>query len=318
MRYYLIVTLTIFTLFSTCLFGDDDMTAKILDIPSRFQWENGHGYCGETSVQSIGLYYGAWLSQDLVRKAGDGEFLLDVNDETVLRKLHFNFETWREKKAELQKNKESIYYDDFMVWMKQNIVHGYPVIFSAYLYPGDDVDYDHIMPAIGIVSKSLDDTGFNKRDRLIFSTLFDDRPVVRSFRNLGQTRQSCRTSLDDGGCIPTEQDQINGDAVLGFIDKNHVSLPIRLTVDKKDEANVSKGHQPEILHGRITVFGLQPEGLYTLLRYDGYETVPEDGDYFISAYSQRMDFKAETDTWIYDDSFLSNGSVYYRCIKVSD
>jgi hypothetical protein len=28
----------------------------LLDIPARLQWENGHGYCGETAIQSFGMY----------------------------------------------------------------------------------------------------------------------------------------------------------------------------------------------------------------------------------------------------------------------
>ena len=27
----------------------------ILDIPPRLQWENGHGFCGETAIQSFGM-----------------------------------------------------------------------------------------------------------------------------------------------------------------------------------------------------------------------------------------------------------------------
>jgi hypothetical protein len=29
----------------------------LLDIPSRLQWTNDNGYCGETAVQSIGMSY---------------------------------------------------------------------------------------------------------------------------------------------------------------------------------------------------------------------------------------------------------------------
>jgi hypothetical protein len=29
----------------------------LLDIPPRLQWHNGNGYCGETSVQSIGMFF---------------------------------------------------------------------------------------------------------------------------------------------------------------------------------------------------------------------------------------------------------------------
>jgi hypothetical protein len=27
----------------------------LLDIPPRLQWENGHGFCGETAIQSFGM-----------------------------------------------------------------------------------------------------------------------------------------------------------------------------------------------------------------------------------------------------------------------
>ncbi len=29
----------------------------LLDIPPRLQWENDHGYCGETAIQSFGMYF---------------------------------------------------------------------------------------------------------------------------------------------------------------------------------------------------------------------------------------------------------------------
>ena len=41
-----------------------------LDIPARLQWANTGGYCGETSVQMSALYYGAYVSQFVVRAAG--------------------------------------------------------------------------------------------------------------------------------------------------------------------------------------------------------------------------------------------------------
>ena len=32
-----------------------DQRSILLDIPPRLQWENGHGYCGETAIQSFGM-----------------------------------------------------------------------------------------------------------------------------------------------------------------------------------------------------------------------------------------------------------------------
>lgn len=43
-----------------------------LDMPPRLQWPNNNGYCGETSLQMAGLYYGAWISQYAARAAGGG------------------------------------------------------------------------------------------------------------------------------------------------------------------------------------------------------------------------------------------------------
>ncbi|CAF4311410.1 unnamed protein product, partial [Adineta steineri] len=48
----------------------------LLNIPPRLQWANDNGYCGETALQSIGLYYGAWISQKLIRDINKGEYLL--------------------------------------------------------------------------------------------------------------------------------------------------------------------------------------------------------------------------------------------------
>ena len=28
----------------------------LLDIPTRLQWENDHGYCGETTIQAFGKF----------------------------------------------------------------------------------------------------------------------------------------------------------------------------------------------------------------------------------------------------------------------
>ena len=42
-----------------------------LDIPPRHQWDNYNGYCGECSIQQIGLYYGMYVSQYRIREIID-------------------------------------------------------------------------------------------------------------------------------------------------------------------------------------------------------------------------------------------------------
>jgi hypothetical protein len=44
-----------------------------LDMPPRLQWPQSGGYCGETSLQMSGLYFGAWISQFVAREKGGGD-----------------------------------------------------------------------------------------------------------------------------------------------------------------------------------------------------------------------------------------------------
>jgi hypothetical protein len=53
------------------------------------------GYCGETSIQSAGLFFGNWLSEEQVRyAAGNAEVLIDVNAHTAAANLAFTFNRW--------------------------------------------------------------------------------------------------------------------------------------------------------------------------------------------------------------------------------
>jgi hypothetical protein len=64
--------------------GATSETTTKLDIPTRLQWENGHGFCGETSIQACSLYYGNYISQLEVRKLAGGEVLLGENAEETI------------------------------------------------------------------------------------------------------------------------------------------------------------------------------------------------------------------------------------------
>lgn len=70
----------------------------ILNIPPRRMWGWGagmNGYCGETSFQSSGIYYGNWWSQEQVRYAdGNKELLIGVNDEKAAKNLHLSYTLW--------------------------------------------------------------------------------------------------------------------------------------------------------------------------------------------------------------------------------
>jgi hypothetical protein len=280
-----------------------------LDIPPRVQWDNADGYCGETSIQSIALYYGTWVSQQLARTlAGGTEVLIGTNSPQVLTALSFTFTQWDNSVAQPQ-------FQGFMVWLKSNLALGYPAYFGAYLTDGNnDPDYDHIMPATGIAYANL--SAYDPADVLTWNDDFGDQ-IQRPASALSATRATCAYSSTQGGCIPQNVDY--GIAVTGIVDPQHVTFSVSLAVASSSEPNVSTGAAPVPMTGTVTVTGLSLGGKYTLLRYDDYTKVPaaaSAADYASSVYTYRTDFTASGSTWTLVDphTFLSDGSSTYRCV----
>jgi hypothetical protein len=271
-----------------------------LDIPPRDQWTNGDGYCGETSIQSIGLFYGAWISEQLVRTLAGGELLLGSNETKALDALHFRYSLFANQSAQPQ-------FQSFMAWLKSNLLNGVPCIFAAYVTDGNnDPDYDHIMPAVG----------WDSNDVLVFNDNYGDR-LLRAMSDLSGTRQSCSYDTVHGGCIPAGTDY--GVAVTGLADDAHATLPVSISVGQSSEPNVSTGATPSAMNAMVTVRALTPGQSYALLRYDDYTKVPTAAtaaQMLTSAYSFRQDFTATSSSWSWADpnSFPSNGATYYRCV----
>jgi hypothetical protein len=285
--------------------------AVLLDIPPRLQWANGNGYCGETSIQSIGLFYGAWISQSVAREVAGGEVLLGVNAEQALPELRFRIEVWDPGQATPQ-------FERYMLWLEGHILAGHPCLIAAFLADSGDPDYDHIMPATGI-ERSGPSGGLDPQDVLVFNNLFDPLPMNREFSGLGATREQCDVDLDRGGCIPRQV--AYGIAVTGIVDPAGATRPVHLAVEAWDEPNVSLGAPPSQMTGRVTVAALTPGESYALLRYDDYAQVPTAGDaaqYLTSSYTSRVDFTATSPTWSREDPapFPSNGTTYFRCVPL--
>ncbi|CAF1236975.1 unnamed protein product [Rotaria sordida] len=292
----------------------------LLDIPARLQWENGHGYCGETAIQSFGLYYGAWISQKLVRSINNGEYLLRKvskddhrNPTHTLSVLHFTYDEW-----DLE-NSPQPQFHDYCCWMKRSIIRGHPVMFVVYLLYMHDEDYDHIMPAIGV--RFRDENQYDPDDVLIYYNLYHLRQIERkmSENDLAATRKTCRKHCGEGGCIPLNIDY--GIAVTGILDENHVTLPVRLSVSAWNEPNTHPAYneKPTEMDGVVTVRNLIVGKSYVLLRYSSYEYVPTKGnvnEFLLSNFDEKHEFLANDTIYIYEDpkKIPSTGSVYYRCV----
>lgn len=287
---------------------DASHTIIALDIPAREQWLNGGGYCGETSIQSIALFYGAWISQAVVRAVAGGEVLLGVNDAKALDALHLSHVDWSVAAPKPQ-------FESFMQWMKGQLAHGAPCIFGVYLTDGtNDPDYDHILPATGV--EFTNGATYDPGDQLTLNDNFGDR-ITRAFGTLSGSRASCASSSVQGGCVPANVDY--GTAVTGIVDTQHVTLPVTASVSGTSEPNVSTGAAASPMTATVTVSGLQAGSNYALLRYDDRTVVPTDaaaGAFLSSAYTYRTDFTATQATWTLADAhpFSSDGATYYRCV----
>ena len=288
---------------------------RILPIAPRLQWNTGHGYCGETSIQAIGLYYGAWISQQKVREAGGSEILLGVNIDVALHALGFAFSSWDPQSSQTPQ------FHAFALWMKQHLLTGAPVIFGQYLADGEgDDDYDHIVPASGIkLASAAEPDQYNAHDELVFANNFRRQNFTLAMGRLPTTRASCKKGLDQGGCIPQNTDF--GVAIHGFVDQKRVTRPVSLTVDAWDEPNVAAGEAPRRMHATLIASALAKGQSYVLLRFDDARKVPVDGDaaeFLAADFVERIDFTAEGQSWTFHDptAFGSNEMLYYRIVEL--
>ncbi len=93
--------------------------SQLLNLQPREQWENSHGYCGETSIQTDALYYGTYISQDLARKIAGSELLISENDDQLFDALKFD---------EWNFNTTSPQYKSYLVWTKRHLKKGHPFV----------------------------------------------------------------------------------------------------------------------------------------------------------------------------------------------
>ena len=274
-----------------------------MDIPGRSQWNNADGYCGEMSIQMIGLYYGNYISEDIVRTVAGGELLVGVNDEAAVDSFRFTHDEWD------YNNQPNPQYKNYLVWLKQHLYYNHPVIITVYIQGLSDPDYDHIIPAIGFTSP--DTTTFNSTDSLMYNTCFDSSYFTRSFASIWDTRSMNGNGATYQYCIPKQVDY--GCAVTGNMDSANITLPVNLTLDRWDEPNVTLGDSPVMLHAIATISGLAVDSQYALLRYNTFTHVPTS-NFNPQTADEAFYFTATASTKTYVDSFMSHTATFYRCI----
>ena len=110
---------------------------RLLPIPPRYMWgwgPNMPGYCGETSFQSIMLYYGSYVSTEWINRAAGSELLLESNAIKTAEHFNLNYAVWDTD------NENVPQVSNFIDWMKVMLLNKVPVVAGVYADDGKDLD----------------------------------------------------------------------------------------------------------------------------------------------------------------------------------
>lgn len=310
----------------------------VLPIKPRLQWNIRGGFCGATSVQVMMMGLGAWVSEDLIRKAnigapchghhlpGEGCEVGPENYADTAKGLRLKADVWDYTQPKPQAKA-------FKVWIKSHLVQGHPVMWApmekgAFPHqpygpastPGGGA-FDHHEPIIGIGSNhELSDGVVYDDDWLLHHSNQDLMPYYRTFGSLEDglhmdgNCQNASTSYPNREAYPCFYDQVTyGMAANGF-DTKVPTLPVHIDVDKQEEPDVRQKQKPIDLHATVTVRGLTAGKSYVLYRYKGFNAFPSQG--FDRDYDRKVHFVAAGVEWTYKDAepFLSDGAVYYIAV----
>jgi hypothetical protein len=308
-------------------------------IGPRYQWNHNWGYCGEVSLLSAGLYYGQYISQYDARAAADrlpqyrksSQLLLGVNALRAANVMHLD--------AVAQSSRDT---DDFLVWVKRNVVLGRPVAIGIFMnqfrFYGNrnrgagSPQYDHIVPVLGIDSAHPRDArGYHADDVITFSDngewssgLHDARYFFSyTFGAFQKTRE--RANARHGPIYSLSDDSRDfGLAIDGVKDLDGETVPVRVTTNVNYEKpqiveGSSKRPPPERLVLTITVSGLRHGSKYNLYRYNSLLAIPDAA--FNANASRAYEKWVITDRgdgeYVMIEKIMSDEVAAYRAVSVS-
>ena len=301
------------------------------------QWNSDGGFCGAFSVQHAALGFGAWISQDLVRKANrfspgphnmhgnptEGYEVMPSNVVDTAGGLKLAYEEWDYTQPRPQATA-------YKAWLKKHLVRGHPIVWfpickgdSHQPYPGScplGGAVDHVEPMWGIFSNhSLDDETVYDDDWILHASDQDYLPYYRTLNSLPDSTRMEGNCLHAGSgfgknemypCF--DEDITYGLAVLG-LNITGKTLPTYLsTSGAVSEPQIRSGERPSKLTGTVTVTGLTGGSRYTIYRYDGTDTLPASTA-SMAGFTHSHTFMATATHYEYADPniFLSSSAVYY-------
>jgi hypothetical protein len=289
---------------------------------------------------SAGLYYGQYLSQYDARAIASrntpqnryhSQLLLGINDHFAANQMHLDSIEWnfaRETNT-----------DQFLQWVKVNVLKGYPVIIGIYMNqyrfyhtrnPHAGSDYDHIVPVTGIGSNHpFTDSDYYPDDVITFSDngLWRPSDPIYFFSYFFGPFQESRKAANakDGPIYSTADNGTNfGITITGVKDLDHETVPVRVDTNVnyerpaiREDSDQRPKPMPLIL--TVTVSGLSPGTIYKLYRYDDFGKVPDDHFNLLAGQaSQSWTIQiASGDSWAMTESIMSDEIAAYRAVPAS-
>lgn len=313
---------------------------EVFNIKPRQQWNTAGGFCGAASIQVMLMAHGAWVSEDLVRKANIGAKCFGHGDDTVgcevgpenyaetAKGLRVRADVW-DYAGQPQPQAKA-----FKAFIKSHLAKRQPVMWApmeqgGYPHqpygppsvPGGGA-FNHHEPMIGIGSNhDLSDPTVYDDDWLLHFSLQDLMPYYRNFSSLEDNLHmtgNCKdagTGYPDREAYPCFYEQVAyGLAINGFA-YDVPTLPVHIGVDRQSEPNIREPSTEAVpIHATVTVRELEVGKSYVLYRYSGFNAFPAKD--FDQGYELKVPFTAQSETWTYEDpkSFLSSGATYYVAV----
>ncbi|GMH64999.1 hypothetical protein TL16_g04092 [Triparma laevis f. inornata] len=308
----------------------------------RQQWVESGGFCGALSIQSIAMTYGAYISQDLVRKAapyqsgshGDDTLGYEISTQNILpclSNLNLNYDSWDSDKQPVPQGQA------YLSWLKKQLSAGAGIVQfvlcagDEHYIPQDDAPplyFDHIEPFFKIYSKHpLSDSTVYNDDILVhgsdyspdgdenlgyfrtFDSLLDDTDMQGNCANAG-------TEWKQNEMYPClYKNQTYGTAITGLVNSKNL-ISTSLQVNATSEPDVREGNDPVLFQATLLI-GVESgisKGSYVVSRFDGID------DFKNQKRSAAYEVECEEDSTeplehVDKVLFLSSSSVYYTVEK---
>ena len=214
-----------------------------MQILYRRQWMQYNGYCGETAVQTFGLYHGAWLSLARIRAAAGRELLIhrpDTTSEPKERTFAQALEVF-DIEHEFCPAADA---DAFLRWLRTQVTdQSGPggrrrLVALGVVLPGHhDPEYDHIATVVGY---DLENASFVIQDHLQLQPL-----RVPAAALLRRNRQQWRKSnpRDDSRRLAVLDGKFYAISMVRFRTAGEV-VPRILTVEQRLESSNQAAWSP--------------------------------------------------------------------------